>query len=99
MNALQLDQEHSQINVSGVIDFDTAPKMRRVGEVNIRQCHSDQVVVDLNHVTYCNSVAISLIFAWRRYARTLGKEIRVVGLPDTLQKIATLCDVSELLSA
>jgi phospholipid transport system transporter-binding protein len=56
------------------------------------------LVVDLAGVTEVDSAAVSLLLEWQRQARAVSRRIEVVNIPASLQSLAELYGVSELLT-
>jgi phospholipid transport system transporter-binding protein len=53
--------------------------------------------VDLGEVTELDSAALALILAWLRDARAAKRELAFTNLPQSLQTLARLYGVEELL--
>ena len=54
--------------------------------------------VDLSEITEMDSSLLALLVAWLREARNQKREIAFINLPESLQTIARLYGVDELLS-
>ena len=55
--------------------------------------------VDLKEVTELDSSALALLLAWLREAKAAGRAVAFANLPESLQTIARLYGVQDLLPA
>jgi phospholipid transport system transporter-binding protein len=53
--------------------------------------------LDASHLKVLDSAAIALLLACQREARTQGRKLHIVGVPEKLRKLAQLYGVDELL--
>lgn len=80
--------------LSGSLDFDSVPALyRRTDEL----LAGDGVTLDLSGVESAGSVAVALLLEWRREACRRGVELRLVGIPDAVRRMARLAGVEALL--
>lgn len=56
-------------------------------------------VVDLSAVTHADSSGLAVLLDWTRASRKVGGSLRIVGMPASLQSLATLYGIDTLLSA
>lgn len=56
-------------------------------------------VVDLSAVTHADSSGLAILLDWSRASRRAGGSLRIVGMPDSLQSLASLYGIDTLLSA
>ena len=56
-----------------------------------------QTAFDLRHVLTVDSVAVSVMLAWQKAARDLGRELELKNLPPALQSLTKLYGVCSLL--
>lgn len=52
--------------------------------------------VDLRNTSEVDSSAVSVLFAWERYARRQGGSLRIVGMPQPLEALLRLYGVHPL---
>ena len=90
-------QSEGQFRLEGVLDFNTIPGLLAQGDALFRSGQS--VTVDMNGVTRSNSAGLGLLLEWLSRAQSGGGSIRFDGVPASLQNIAQLCNVSELLGS
>ena len=82
-------------SVNGTINFETALAFREKGDRWIDK--QEDIIVDFQAVNHCNSAGLALMTAWMRHAKRLGKPIRFINVPSTLQVIANVCGMVEIL--
>lgn len=56
-----------------------------------------QTAFDLRHVLSVDSVAVSVLLAWQKASRDLGRELELKNLPPALQSLTKLYGVCSLL--
>ena len=84
------------LRISGALTIASVAALAEEG----RQYFGDgELVVDLAAVTEVDSSALSLLFEWRREARKRNAQISFRSLPSSLQSLAKLYGVSELVAA
>lgn len=82
--------------LEGAVTLDTVPGLVDVVAEHLRQGVS---VVDFNAVTEVDSAAVALALEWLRQAGRAGKGLRLANLPASMQNLAKLYGVSELLQS
>ena len=85
----------SIVFLTGTIDFKSAMLFRQKGEKHIDE--ESTVTFDFKQVTHANSVGLTLMLAWLRYAKQAKKTIGFIHLPESLKMMADICNVSEIL--
>ena len=89
-------RDGNQLRISGAL---TIASVAALAEEGKQQFGSGDLVVDLAAVTEVDSSALSLLFEWRREARRRNAKISFSNLPASLQSLATLYGVSELVAS
>jgi phospholipid transport system transporter-binding protein len=89
-------REEGRIVLSGPV---TLANVAQVLEEGRRHLAEGAATVDLAEVSELDSSALALLLAWLREARAAGRTIRFANLPESLQTIARLYGVQDLLPA
>ena len=89
-------REGDALLLEGAVTLDTVPGLVDVVAEHLRQGVS---VVDFNAVTEVDSAAVALALEWLRQAGRAGKGLRLANLPASMQNLAKLYGVSELLQS
>lgn len=96
---LHLQQRQSSIGekymVTGLLTFDNAQKICMAG---CRQIKSGQAQFDFSKVEKTDSSGLAVLFAWLRLANSLNMTLIFLHLPASLQKMAAIYGVTEILS-
>lgn len=82
-------------HLTGVVDFDTAPQL--LEQVNEQILPNGSLVVDFSGVSRANSAALALLLAWQERAEQQQCTLNHQNLPESIQKLSTICQVSELI--
>ena len=90
-----IERDGNRLRVDGALTFANAAALNEAA----RQHFSGDVVVDLAGVTEVDSSALSLLFEWRRAARQNNCRITFNNLPESLQTLAALYGVTDLVAA
>ena len=98
MSSVIYNSQIAQMQIEGSIDFSSIMSLRKCGEKILRQIDCKEITLDLSKVTYCSSATMVLIFTLQRCAKSLGKSIRLQHVPNTLQRIADVCGVHQLIN-
>jgi phospholipid transport system transporter-binding protein len=89
-------REDGRIVLSGPV---TLANVAQVLEEGRRHLAEGIGTVDLAQVTELDSSALALLLAWLREAKAAGRTIVFANLPESLQTIARLYGVQDLLPA
>jgi phospholipid transport system transporter-binding protein len=89
-------RDADRIVLSGPV---TLANVAQVLEEGRRHLAEGAGTVDLAQVTELDSSALALLLAWLREAKAAGRAIAFVNLPESLQTIARLYGVQDLLPA
>ena len=90
-----IERDGNLLRVSGAL---TIASVTAVCEAGKQQFGDGDLVVDLAAVTEVDSTALSLLFEWRRAAQQRNFHISFRNLPASLQSLAALYGVTELLA-
>ena len=89
-------REDSRIVLSGPV---TLANVAQVLEEGRRHLAEGAATVDLAEVSELDSSALALLLAWLREAKAAGRALAFTNLPESLQTIARLYGVQDLLPA
>ena len=90
-----IERDGNQLRVQGAL---TIAGVTALCEAGKQQFGDGDLVIDLAAVTEVDSAALSLLFEWQREARRRNIKISNRNLPASLQSLATLYGVSELVA-
>jgi phospholipid transport system transporter-binding protein len=83
----------SGILLSGDVVFDNVVALENAGKQAIQTNPTEIFTLDLAQLGYSNSLVLTLILAWMRFAKNIGKEMHIINTP---QRLAALAHLSEL---
>ncbi|UZJ61375.1 STAS domain-containing protein [Pseudomonas sp. KU26590] len=86
-----------ELMLSGVIDYRTGPALREQGAALIKASTAAALTLDCSGVEKSSSVGLSLLLAFMRDAQAAGKSVTVRALPEDMQEIAKVSELTELL--
>jgi phospholipid transport system transporter-binding protein len=89
-------RESGRMMVSGPVTLANAAGLLEEGR---RHLAEGVASIDLGEVTEMDSAALALCLAWLRDARAAGRSLAFANLPESLQTIARLYGVHDLLQA
>jgi phospholipid transport system transporter-binding protein len=89
------DQRH--FCVRGVLNLSTVSALRDVGCNIISQHAAEEIIFDLKEVIRSDSVGLSLLTAWFRYANQKGKSLRFLNVPTQMMDVARLSNLDKVL--
>lgn len=92
-----IQRDGRDLRVSGPLTFATVAATCEAGRVELRG--GGEIAVDLAGANEIDSAALSLIFEWQREARRHDTRVSFRNIPDSLQSLAALYGVSELIAA
>ena len=87
-------REGPRITVSGPVTLANATRLLDEGRQHLAE---GARTVDLGEVTELDSALLALILAWLRDARAAKRELTFANVPQSLQTLARLYGVEELL--
>lgn len=83
------------LKIQGDINFTRVLGIRKVGEEKILS--SKRVSFDFSDVSRCDSSALVLLIAWKRFAKASGAEIEFLHLPQSLMSLADMCNIKSII--
>lgn len=83
--------------LSGMIDYRTGPALREQGAALIKASTAAALTLDCSGVEKSSSVGLALLLAFMRDAQAAGKSVTVRALPEDMQEIAKVSELTELL--
>jgi phospholipid transport system transporter-binding protein len=86
-----------ELMLSGVVDYRTGPALREQGAALIKASTASALTLDCSGVEKSSSVGLSLLLAFMRDAQAAGKSVTVRALPEDMQEIAKVSELTELL--
>lgn len=89
-----IQHEGETLKLEGAVTLDTVPELISAAEERIGK---GITVVDFAAVTEVDSAAVALALDWIRRAERANVALRLVNLPESMQILAELYGVSELL--
>ena len=98
MPAAEIILQNQQLSLRGVLDYRTAPALLKQGKSLINSAVSSEIEIDCAAVTKSSSVGLALVLAFMREGIRLNKQMSVVGLPEDMQQIAEVCQLSPVLA-
>jgi phospholipid transport system transporter-binding protein len=84
--------------VTGPMTFQTARRLCEAGIWAFIRDASPMIVVDCAGVTHADSAGLAVLIEWRRWSHLQGRHLQFASLPTTINAIAQLSEVSELLA-
>ena len=82
--------------LSGRLEFDTAAEALRAVSEAFES--TDNLTLDLSGITAVNSAGLALLVECKSIARRSGKSVSFESVPHSVQKIAEVCQVQDLLA-
>ncbi|MCG6539971.1 STAS domain-containing protein [Pseudomonas sp. KSR10] len=86
-----------ELRLSGVLDYQTGPVLRRAGQGLIREGKGQRLLIDCSAVKKSSSVGLSLLLAFIRDAVASEREVAIVGMPDDMHQIARVSGLLDVL--
>ncbi len=87
-----------ELRLSGVLDYQSGPALRRDGQALIRGGKGQPLRIDCSSVEKSSSVGLSLLLAYTRDAIAFGREVTIVGMPSDMREIARVSGLLDVLS-
>lgn len=84
--------------VEGDMQVVNAVSLRTQGEALIEELTSP-VTVDLQGATNVGSVGVSVVLCWMRKAAQLGKQLKVVNMPDKMRDVSRVSGLEQFLDS
>lgn len=89
---------NGELRLSGVLDYQSGPVLRRAGQGLIRAAKGQPLLIDCSLVEKSSSVGLSLLLAYTRDAIAYGREVTIVGMPDDMREVARVSGLLDVLS-
>ncbi len=83
--------------LSGVLDYQTGPALRREGQALIGARRGEPLRIDCSAVEKSSSVGLSLLLAFTRDANAAAREVVIVNLPEDMRQIARVSGLLDVL--
>lgn len=98
MNGARIEwREAGLLQLSGTLDYRTAPQLLKQGLALLAARKSSLVRLDCAQVSFSSSVGLALLLAFMREAARSGGGLEIINLPFELKEIAQVYGVVELL--
>ena len=88
--------DNNQLKIAGAVIIDSARALLEGGR---GYCVANDVTLDFSGVDEVDSSALALILEYRRAAESAGKRVTVSNLPASLESLAGLYGVADLIAA
>ncbi|MBA1271941.1 STAS domain-containing protein [Stutzerimonas azotifigens] len=86
-----------ELRLDGVLDYRSGAALRQAGQALIRKATTPAITIDCSGVQQSSSVGLSLLLAYQRDAMAVGRQLRIVALPDDMREMAGVYGLREVL--
>lgn len=93
---MNLERPESIFHLSESIDFENVVTIRHKGERHMQEHPS--VTFDFSAVKYCDSSALALLVAWKRFSKQHQIKMTFANIPLSLKAYAEVCNVRAILT-
>lgn len=90
--------DDGRMAVEGDMQVATAASLRAQGEA-LLEALASPVTVDLQGATNVGSVGVSVLLCWMRKAGQLGKQLKVVNMPDKMRDVSRVSGLDQFLNS
>ena len=97
MNDGRIEGAAGELRMFGVLDYRSAPALRRAGQALIRDGQSAELRIDCAGIEKSSSVGLSLLLCFARDAKKLGRDVSVINLPQDMHQIARVSGLLDVL--
>ncbi|WP_312290384.1 STAS domain-containing protein [Stutzerimonas nitrititolerans] len=97
MNDGRIEGAAGELRMLGVLDYRSAPALRRTGQALIREDQGAGLRIDCAGVEKSSSVGLSLLLCFVRDAKNLGRDVSIANLPQDMQQIARVSGLLDVL--
>jgi anti-anti-sigma factor len=80
-----------------MLDASTSPELKEIF-VQLNRDNVNNIILDLNHVKYCDSSGLSAILVGHRLCKDTGGSLILCSLKPAVQKIVTIAQLNKVLS-
>jgi len=81
---------------SNVLTFDTVSSDLTRFSAHVKKYAKTTLVLDMEHVTHCDSAGLALLIQARRLCQQQQSELCIQGMSQTILDLATFCGVEQL---
>jgi len=82
------------VEVRGQLDIDTAPQLHGAFD-GLRQAGATRIAADLSHLTFCDSIGLSILAVTHRYCVDSGGWLRLAGPSAFLARLLTVVGIAD----
>ena len=93
-----IKESQAVLRLSGRFDFKAHREFREAVDGVLSQAGARGVQVDLAEVTYLDSSALGMLLMLRDKAKTVGKEVALVGVKGSVRQVLDIANFSKLFS-
>ena len=83
------------IKLTGVVDFNNVLTLKEAGERLMLQ--NQRLDVDFSAMQSYNSAVLTLLMAWKRFAKKNSCVLQFSAVPPSLRALALVCNVQSIL--
>ena len=87
-----------ELRLSGVLDYQTGPALRRAGQELIGNGKAKRVLIDCSGVEKSSSEVGALLVAVTSDAMGAGRDVLIVGMPEDMREIARVSGLLDVLA-
>ncbi len=91
------DEGRSVVTVTGEVDVETAPRLRKA-LISAADVPAPMVVVDLREVTFLDSTGLGVLVSGLKRARENGGDLRLVATSSHILRILAITRLDSVLS-
>lgn len=89
--------DNGHYDLAGVLDFETVPALLKETESWFQS--GGAISIDLNEVSQANSAGMAILIEWKSLANQYGGSVSFQNIPSTIEHLAAVCKVEELLNS
>lgn len=89
----------ASFSVTGVVSFDNVTPLSLEGVKLVKQCSQHRLEIDLEQVREQDASVLAMMIAWKRAAKSIGKQVLFINASEKMRKILTMFDLSVLLNS
>ncbi|MHA6761324.1 STAS domain-containing protein [Streptacidiphilus sp. PAMC 29251] len=86
------------LHLNGELDYHSGPKVREALAA-LTLTPGNLLVLDLEHLTFCDSTGITTMIAARNYAHAAGTDLALAAVPANVQRILTIVGLATVLAS
>ena len=85
------------LRVEGELDFGTAPELRQV-VTGLVLAPGQRLVLDLEHLAFCDSSGITAFIVARNHATAAGADVALVAVPGPVLRVLRVTGLDQVFS-